>query len=174
MATAFLTGCGGQDTPVEQAEEEAGVEEIVEEETTRDIAAEGCPEGQVSNAAGTECRDEDAVREAHAPDMSDPDNWRTQVDYTMCERLMQDRGPMANERYAKANEPEREKMCRQVLDLPSKEIEEKAIETAKAQPEKDWSKGYTPWPDGSIRPAAEVEAEMDEAVDKATEKMKSR
>lgn len=33
LATALLAGCGGQDTPVEQAEEEAGVEAIVEEET---------------------------------------------------------------------------------------------------------------------------------------------
>jgi hypothetical protein len=58
LATVLLAGCGGQDTPVEQAEEEAGVEEVVEEETTeRDIHTEGCPEGQVSNAAGTECMD---------------------------------------------------------------------------------------------------------------------
>ena len=61
-------------------------------------------------------------------------------------------------------------MCRQLFNLPSKEIEEKAIETAKAHPEKDWSKGYTPMPDGSIRPTAEVEAELDEALEKAKAK----
>jgi len=77
LTAVLIAGCGGQDTPVEQAEEEAGVEEIVEEttqeqasveETTeRDIHSEGCPEGQVSNAAGTECRDEEAVQQAHVP-----------------------------------------------------------------------------------------------------------
>ena len=68
LATVLLAGCVGQDTPVEQAEEEAGIEEVVEEETTeRDIASEGCPEGQVSNAAGTECRDEESVKQDHSP-----------------------------------------------------------------------------------------------------------
>jgi len=58
--TATLAGCGGA---VE--EEKAGVEEVVEEET-RDIQKEGCPEGQTSNAAGTECVDEAEAKEKHA------------------------------------------------------------------------------------------------------------
>lgn len=34
LSTVLLVGCGGTDTPVEQAEEEAGVEEIAQEEET--------------------------------------------------------------------------------------------------------------------------------------------
>jgi hypothetical protein len=66
----LLVGCGAAETPVEEAEEEAGVEEVVPEEETRveevvepakptpeEIQAKGCPEGQVSNEAGTACYD---------------------------------------------------------------------------------------------------------------------
>jgi len=66
LAAVLLAGCGGQETSGKQAEEEAQQEETtqeqasVEETTERDIHSEGCPEGQVSNAAGTECRDEEA------------------------------------------------------------------------------------------------------------------
>ena len=58
------------------------------------------------------------------------------------------------------------------LEALRQELEEQAIETAKEHPEWDWSKGWTPWPDGSIRPAAEVEQQMDEAFENAKEKMK--
>ncbi len=61
-ATVFVLGCSTvaeEETPVEKAEEEAaaGAEEIVEpaEPSPEEIQAEGCPEGQVSNEAGTEC-----------------------------------------------------------------------------------------------------------------------
>ena len=69
VAAAFVwTGCAEEEKPIEKAEEEAGAEEIAPEETTkRDIATEGYPEGQVFNAAGTECRDEEAVKHDHSP-----------------------------------------------------------------------------------------------------------
>jgi hypothetical protein len=73
LAAVLLAGCGGQETSGKQAEEEAQQEETtqeqasVEETTERDIHSEGCPEGQVSNAAGTECRDEEAVKQDHSP-----------------------------------------------------------------------------------------------------------
>jgi len=37
LATVLRTGCGGQETPVEQAEDEAGVEEVVPESTPDDV-----------------------------------------------------------------------------------------------------------------------------------------
>jgi len=40
---------------------------IEEEPDPAQIQAEGCPEGQVSNAAGTECVDEDEVKAKHGP-----------------------------------------------------------------------------------------------------------
>ena len=74
LAAVLLAGCGGQETSGEQAEEEEAQQEettreqaSVEETTERDIHSEGCPEGQVSNAAGTECRDEEAVKQDHSP-----------------------------------------------------------------------------------------------------------
>lgn len=53
LAAVLLTGCGGQETPVEQAEEEAGVEEIVEEETTEPTQA---PPRDAEEAAADEAK----------------------------------------------------------------------------------------------------------------------
>jgi hypothetical protein len=69
VAMLLVAGCGGtaeEEKPLEKAEGEAGLEEVVEEET-RDIHTEGCPEGQISNAAGTECIDEAEAKAKHAP-----------------------------------------------------------------------------------------------------------
>jgi hypothetical protein len=61
----LVAGCGSAgETPVEEAEEEAGVEEIEPEPEPADIQAEGCPEGQVSNEAGTECYPEEEAERA--------------------------------------------------------------------------------------------------------------
>lgn len=38
LTAVLLTGCGGQETPVERAEDEAGLEEVVEEETAEEVA----------------------------------------------------------------------------------------------------------------------------------------
>lgn len=53
LATVLLTGCGGQETPVEQAEEEAGVEEVVEEETAAPYQA---PPRDAEEAASDEAK----------------------------------------------------------------------------------------------------------------------
>jgi type IV secretory pathway VirB10-like protein len=64
IAAFFWAGCSvEEEQPSEEAAEEAPVEETTEqaavEETTEpspeEIQAEGCPEGQISNEAGTEC-----------------------------------------------------------------------------------------------------------------------
>jgi hypothetical protein len=77
----FVSACGGgEEVPVEQQEEEAGVEEVIPEpspEETRveevvepakptpeEIQAKGCPEGLVSNEAGTECYPEEHKQRA--------------------------------------------------------------------------------------------------------------
>jgi hypothetical protein len=78
LVVLFFAACQGpweEETPVEQKEAEAGVEEVIPEpspEETRveevvepakptpeEIQAKGCPEGQVSNEAGTECYPEE-------------------------------------------------------------------------------------------------------------------
>jgi hypothetical protein len=80
LLPVFLVACGGGGEEVEKAEEEAGVEEVVEpspeetrveevvepaKPTPEEIQAKGCPEGQISNEAGTECRPiEEHEREA--------------------------------------------------------------------------------------------------------------
>ena len=57
VAELFLAACAvQQEQPEEEAAEEAGVEEIAEP-SPEEIQAEGCPEGQVANEAGTECMD---------------------------------------------------------------------------------------------------------------------
>jgi hypothetical protein len=57
IAAFFWAGCAiEEEQPSEEAAEEAGVEEIAEP-SPEEIQAEGCPEGQVSNEAGTECMD---------------------------------------------------------------------------------------------------------------------
>ena len=94
------------------------------------------------------------------------------LDYERCDREISQMPPNASEHWRLAKTQEREKMCRNHLRLPDKELEEQAIETVKEHPEWDWSKGWSPWPDGSIRPAAEVEQQMDEAFENAKEKMK--
>lgn len=53
LAMNLLAGCGGQDTPVEQAEEEAGLEEVVEEETTAPYQA---PPRDAEEAAADEAK----------------------------------------------------------------------------------------------------------------------
>jgi hypothetical protein len=71
-ARVFVLGCSTEteeETPVEKAEEEAGAEEIAEpaepaEPSPEEIQAEGCPEGQVSNEAGTECYPEEEAERA--------------------------------------------------------------------------------------------------------------
>src|SRR5215217_2867913 len=55
FAAFFWAGCSvEEEQPSEEAAEEAGVEEIAEP-SPEEIQAEGCPEGQISNEAGTEC-----------------------------------------------------------------------------------------------------------------------
>jgi hypothetical protein len=59
----FMSACGAsEETPVEEAEEEAGPEEV--EPEPADIQAEGCSEGQVSNEAGTECYPQEQAERA--------------------------------------------------------------------------------------------------------------
>ena len=54
LAGLLLAACAvQQEQPEEEVAEEAGVEEIAEP-SPEEIQAEGCPEGQVSNEAGTE------------------------------------------------------------------------------------------------------------------------
>ena len=67
VIAAFLwAGCAvEEEQPSEEAAEEAGVEEIAEP-SPEEIQAEGCPEGQVSNEAGTECMDA-SVAPKHEP-----------------------------------------------------------------------------------------------------------
>jgi hypothetical protein len=58
LAGLLLSACAvQQEQPKEEAAEEAGVEEVAEpaEPSPEEIQAEGCPEGQISNEAGTEC-----------------------------------------------------------------------------------------------------------------------
>jgi hypothetical protein len=76
VATLLAGSCAAEEqTPVEKAEEEAGIEEVVEpspeeeveEEASveeiadplspEEIQANGCPEGQVANEAGKKCTD---------------------------------------------------------------------------------------------------------------------
>ncbi len=56
LATGLLASCGGQDTPVEQAEEAAGVEEIVEEETTETTTPYQAPPRDAEEAAADEAK----------------------------------------------------------------------------------------------------------------------
>ena len=86
FALFFVLSCSGQETPIEEAEEEADVEEV--EETTRDIATEGCPEGQTANAAGTECIDLEEAAASHGPDPNDPETWRSGIDFERCEQTL--------------------------------------------------------------------------------------
>jgi len=70
LAIILLAGCGQQETSRESEEEQsveettqeeqASIEETTEETTQRDIQTEGCPEGQIANAAGNECVDQSA------------------------------------------------------------------------------------------------------------------
>jgi hypothetical protein len=65
LLPVLFAACGGaEETPVEQKEEEAGVEEVAEvaDPTPEEIQTEGCPEGQISNEAGTECRSVEEVQ----------------------------------------------------------------------------------------------------------------
>ena len=95
-----------------------------------------------------------------------------EVDLARCEsELYATKGPNATARWEAASSEERDRMCRQLLDLPSKETEELAKETIEANPDLDWSRGWTPMPDGSIRPTAEVEAELGAAVKESMQKM---
>jgi hypothetical protein len=72
VASVFVLGCSTvaeEETPVEKAEEEAGAEEIAEPAepaapSPEEIQTEGCPEGQVSNEAGTECYPEEEAAAA--------------------------------------------------------------------------------------------------------------
>lgn len=64
LAISLLGGCGGQDTPVEQAEEEAGVEEIVEEETTS--APYQAPPRDAEEAAADEAKQKAAKENQRA------------------------------------------------------------------------------------------------------------
>lgn len=65
LATLLLAGCGGQDTPVEQAEEEAGVEEVVEEETIEPTQA---PPRDAEEAAADEAKRKAAKQAKDSPD----------------------------------------------------------------------------------------------------------
>ena len=64
LAGLLLAACAvQQEQPKEEVAEEAGVEEIAEP-SPEEIQAEGCPEGQVSNEAGTECYPEEEQQRA--------------------------------------------------------------------------------------------------------------
>ncbi len=64
LAGLLLAACAvQQEQPKEEAAEEAGVEEIAQL-SPEEIQAEGCPEGQVSNEAGTECYPEEEQQRA--------------------------------------------------------------------------------------------------------------
>ncbi len=66
LATGLLASCGGQETPVEQAEEEAGVEEIVEEETTEATTPYQAPPRDAEEAAADEAKKKAAKEGAKA------------------------------------------------------------------------------------------------------------
>jgi hypothetical protein len=64
LAGLLLAACAvQQEQPKEEAAEEAGVEEIAQP-SPEEIQAEGCPEGQVANEAGTECYPEEEQQRA--------------------------------------------------------------------------------------------------------------
>lgn len=45
-------------------------------------------------------------------------------------------------------------------DQPSADVQRRALEAIRENPEKDWCNGYTPMPDGSIVPSSEIEAKL--------------
>ncbi len=72
-----------------------------------------------------------------------------------------------------AGEPEiTEEASAEVTDSseqPTTEIEKIAKETMEANPDLDWSRGYTPMGDGTVVPFAEVEAKMGKAMQEGLE-----
>lgn len=95
-----------------------------------------------------------------------------EVDLEKCEEgIYATKGSNATSRWEAAPAEERDKMCRQYLELPSKEDEAKLKEAAEANPEKNWSGGGVVMPDGSIRPRIEWEAEFGLEMKKAMEKV---
>jgi hypothetical protein len=110
---------------------------------------------------------------SEAPVAKTPAFEPVEVDLERCENeLYATKGDNAAARWEAAPPEERDRMCRQLLDLPSsKEVEAKAKEAIEANPGLDWSRGHAPMPDGSIRPTAEVEAELGAEVKRAIEEM---
>lgn len=151
VLTLSLAGCS-QDTPVEEAEEEAGVEEVVEP-SPEEIQSEGCPEGQVSNAAGTECMDKGSAPK-HEPDPA----YTEEADRKESERIVK-----AYESGMSNVEPVECQLAKAQLDLGSQETERLLDE---------WMAPAMEGP--SVQELQEQGVEPKEAMQQVSERMKSK